>query len=149
MQFSTGPAAERREPAMFRRQDARTPIGWFGVPGPSGFEVGQHLSIERLDTADNGATVTRWTWVVFTLRSSDAARALRDVLSLLPGRWNCERCGDELVLFVQGRRRLSSRALWEFAYGMQELLERQLTHPMRTSSSAERARRGIRLAIES
>jgi len=151
MQFSTGPAAERREPAVFRQQDARTPIGWFGVPGPTGFELGQHLSVERLDTADNGATVTRWTWVVFTLGSDDAidASRWRDVQRMLSGRWNAERCGAELVLFARGWRRLQSRALWLFAHEAQQLLEPQLTHPVRTSSTAERERHGIRLAIES
>ena len=151
MQFATEPAAARREPAMFRRQDARTAIGWFGVPGPTGFEVGQHVSIANLDTADNSAYATRWTWVVFTLRSDDAVHetAWRDVQSMLGGRWDAERCGDELVLFARGWRRLRSRALWRFASDVQRLLEPLLAHPVRTSSSAERERRGIRLGIES
>lgn len=150
MQFSTGPAASRREPAVFRRQDSRRPVGWFGVPGPTGFEVGQHVSLAHLDTADNSASATRWTWVVFTLRSDGAMdeAVWCEVRSLLPRRWSTERCRDELVLFAPGWRRLRSRALWRFAEDVRQVLSPLLVQPARTSSSAERQRHGIRLPIE-
>lgn len=150
MQFSIQPAASRRRPAVFRRQHRRTPVGWFGVPGPTGFEVGQHVSLEHLDTADNGASVTRWTWVVFTLRSDDAIdeATWHDLQSMLPRRWSAERCEDELVLYAPGWRRLRSRALWRFAEDVRRRLGPLLARPVRTSSSAERQRHGIRLSIE-
>lgn len=148
LQFALEPAQQRRTPAVFRAQDWRIAVGWFGVPGPTGFEVGQHVAF--VEYGDGDASGTRWTWGVFTLRTEAAGRevALQIVDGVLPRQWSAQLSGDQLVIFSQGWMRLRSRKLWERMSTVAQVLAPLLAQPERTSSSAERQRRGVPLAIE-
>lgn len=148
MQFALEPAQRRREPAALRVQDRRTAVGWFGVPGPRGFEVGQHLT--HLDFDDGDGAVTRWTWGVFTLRAGPGSRdlVLRLVEDVLPYPWNAELSGNELVIYSRGWMRLRSRKLWRLMSTVGLALDPLLAQPARTSQSAERQRRRIHPSIE-
>ncbi len=60
----TGPSAA----TIFRYGDLGTPLGWIGVPGRAGFEVGRHR-VETLTAAAETPVATHvWTYAVFTLR---------------------------------------------------------------------------------
>ena len=91
LQFAQEPAA-RRTPVVFRQYDEQKLVGWFGVPGPTGYEVGQ--SIRQVSFGDpESATTSRLTWASFTLRTGSAgdARALTTVSSIAPAGWRSPR----------------------------------------------------------
>lgn len=140
--------AARRSPAVFRQYDRQTLVGWFGVPGPTGFEVGQ--SVRARAITDETAYTSRITWAAFALRPGDGARvALRIIAGVLPSGWNVEIDDDELVLWTLRRRtRLTSTRLWTWLEKAHGVLEPLLARPARVSAPAVRERRGIRLAIE-
>ena len=146
--FEHEPAA-RRTPAVFRRYDRQTLVGWFGVPGPTGFEVGQ--SVRNLTITDETAHTSRITWAAFALRTGDdgARVALRAIAGVLPSGWNAEIDQNELVLWTLRRRtRLTSTRLWTWLEQAHGVLEPLLARSERVSDPAIRRRRGIRLAIE-
>lgn len=147
LQFAMELAA-RRTPVEFRQYDEQKPVGWFGVPGATGFEVGQ--SVRERAITDDSAHRSRITWAVFTLRTGDdgAQVAHRAVSGVLPSGWHAEIDDDELVLWtLRGRVRLTSTRLWAWLGEMHGILEPLLARPERVSDAAVRRRRGIRLAI--
>lgn len=149
LQFALEPAG-RRTPAEFRRYDERVLVGWFGVPGATGFEVGQIVQIVALGGADNSAHTSRITWTSFTLRTGPAGNdvALRTAAAVMPTGWHADIDNNELVLWTLRRTRLTSARLWAWLDLAHTTLEPMLARPERVSDSSGRCRRGIRLAIE-
>lgn len=140
----------RQWTATFRLANERIPIAWFGVPGPTGFEVGQHVARVHLATMDDTVQVTRWTWVVFTLRAGPSCVevARRMVSEVLSRGWCIEMHGNELVLYRSWPTRVTSPRLWLLVKRVHSVLEPMLARPERTSDTAERGRRRVQLAIE-
>ncbi len=140
----------RRSPSVFRRYDDQRPVGWLGVPGATGFEVGQRIESVALHTADNAAQTSRLTWAAFTLRADVAAgvQAPDVVTAIMPHGWHVESGPDELVVWTRRRIRLTSASLWSLLTRVQVTLELQLARPASVSDLAERHRRGVRRAIE-
>lgn len=151
LRFALEPAA-RRTPSVFRRYDRQRLVGWFGVPGPTGFEVGQSIRTLTLGTDDEYADTSRITWAAFALRAGPTgAHVLRTVAAVAPYGWHAEIDGHELVLWTLRLRhtRLNSARLWEWLNRAHDELTPLLARPEQTSESADRRRRGIRLAIGS
>lgn len=151
LQLAVEPAAERRAARLFGRSEFQDAVAWFAVPGPVGFEVGQH--VERIDIggSENEEMRRRWTWAAFTLRQTgrSADASMEAIRPMLPRRWEAEVAGSELFLMATGPRALTSPRLWRMLHEIQQTLRPVLAHPARTTSAAERARRGIRLQISS
>lgn len=143
--FDEAPAV-RRSPAAFRQYERQKPVGWFGVPGATGFEVAQRIEDVPLDE-ENGLR-SRRTWAAFALRP-DAAGSARDAVArILPAGWHVETVGDELVLWTTRRERLISPRLWSWLERAQSALAPRLGRPAATTELAARQRRGIRRTIE-
>lgn len=145
MQVAVVPAGERRAASFFVRSEYQDAVVWFGVPGPQGFEVAQH--VERIDLSDPEPKEMRrrWTWAVFTLRQAgrvaDATAA--GMRSMLPRRWSIEVVGSELFLKTTWPTSPTSPRMWRMLREVQRSLHPVLAHPTRTTSMAERERRGV------
>lgn len=149
MQFAVGPSGERRAASFFVQSEYQDAVAWFGVPGPQGFEVAQH--VERIDLSDPEPKEMRrrWTWAVFTLRQAgrvaDATAA--GLRPMLPRRWSVEVVGSELFLKTTWPTSPTSPRMWRMLCEVQRTLHPLLAHPSRTTSAAERERHGIRHEI--
>lgn len=138
--------AARREPAAFRQYDSQKPVGWFVIPGATGFEVGQRIEDVPLD--DETALRTRRTWAAFALRPGAIDSASDAVAPILPAGWHAEVVGDELVLWTTRRVRVLSPRLWSWLERAHSALRPHLARPLAASELTARQRRGIRRAIE-
>jgi len=146
--FEREPAV-RRTPLEFRRYTTQRPIGWFGVPGPTGYEVAQRHEVQDLGDLEHAHT-SRLTWVVFTLRTGPAgdAEALRVMAEMAPRCWHAQCTDGELIVWTRRFTRLTSPRLWKWLASAHDALTPLLSRSAQLDSAARRQRASIPRSVE-